>query len=136
MADQEAKPNKSITLSVRLLRDGRTVDDSLRDDHGLEERPCEVGRLFVGQAPALPPTWFDFVGGFAAGTLPRTGDRGRKDHNVSVLAEQSREHYTLLAESRFAAAPETQIDVAPAGMHPGHHLRMIPGIRTAMPVRK
>jgi uncharacterized protein (TIGR04141 family) len=70
MADSGAKANKSMSLSVRLLRDGRTIDDSLRVDHELEERPSEVGRLFVGQAPALPPTWFAFVGGFAAGPLP------------------------------------------------------------------
>jgi uncharacterized protein (TIGR04141 family) len=60
-----------MSLSVRLLRGGRTINDSLRDDHELEERPSEVGRLFVGQAPALPPTWFVFVSGFATGALPR-----------------------------------------------------------------
>ncbi|UPK01440.1 DUF6119 family protein [Bradyrhizobium sp. 170] len=60
-----------MSLSVRLLRSGRTIDDALRDDHELEERPSEVGRLFVGQAPALPPTWFDFVSGFATGGLGR-----------------------------------------------------------------
>jgi uncharacterized protein (TIGR04141 family) len=65
------KASKSMSLSVRLLRSGRTIDTSLRDDHELEERPSETGRLFVGQAPALPPTWFEFVGGFAAGRLPR-----------------------------------------------------------------
>ena len=60
-----------MSLSVRLLRIGRTIDDLLRDDHELEERPSEAGRLFVGQAPALPPTWFDFVSGFATGGLGR-----------------------------------------------------------------
>jgi uncharacterized protein (TIGR04141 family) len=60
-----------MSLSVRLLRSGRTIDDSFRADHDLEERPSETGRLFVGQAPALPPTWFDFVSGFATGGLPR-----------------------------------------------------------------
>src|ERR1700732_2983870 len=69
MANGEAKANKSMSLSVRLLRNGRTIDDSLRDDHELEEQPSEAGRLFVGQAPALPPTWFDFLSGFAAGAL-------------------------------------------------------------------
>jgi uncharacterized protein (TIGR04141 family) len=63
MASRELKANKSMSLSVRLLRIGRTIDDSLRDNHELEERPSEAGRLFVGQAPALPPTWFDFVSG-------------------------------------------------------------------------
>ena len=63
--------NRSMSLSVRLLRDRRTVDGSFREDHELEERPSEIGRLFVGQAPALPPTWFDFVSGFATGGLSR-----------------------------------------------------------------
>jgi uncharacterized protein (TIGR04141 family) len=70
MANGEAKENKSMSLSVRLLRNGRTIDDSFRDDNELEERPSEAGRLFVGQAPALQPTWFDFVSGFATGALP------------------------------------------------------------------
>ncbi|WP_164988189.1 DUF6119 family protein [Bradyrhizobium betae] len=71
MADGGVKANKSMSLSVRLLRSGRTIDDSLRDGHELEERPSEAGRLFVGQAPAVPPTWFDFVSGFATGGLRR-----------------------------------------------------------------
>src|SRR5580698_7356492 len=71
MANGEAKANKSMSLSVRLLRGGRTIDDSLRDGHELEERPSEPGRLFVGQAPAVPPTWFDFVSGFATAGLRR-----------------------------------------------------------------
>lgn len=71
MASGAVKASKSMSLSVRLLRSGRTIDDALRDDHELEERPSEVGRLFVGQAPALPPTWFDFVSGFATGGLGR-----------------------------------------------------------------
>jgi hypothetical protein len=71
MASGGLKDNKSMSLSVRLLRIGRTIDESLRDDHELEERPSEAGRLFVGQAPALPPTWFDFVSGFATGGLGR-----------------------------------------------------------------
>lgn len=69
MTDGGGKANKSMSLSVRLLRHGRNIDDSLRDDHELEERSSEVGRLFVGQAPAVPPTWFDFVSGFATGGL-------------------------------------------------------------------
>jgi uncharacterized protein (TIGR04141 family) len=62
---------KSITLSVRLLRKGRTEDSALRDDHELDESPSELGRLFLGQSEALPPTWYNFVGGFARDPLPR-----------------------------------------------------------------
>ncbi|NEW95685.1 DUF6119 family protein [Rhodopseudomonas sp. BR0G17] len=71
MAGAGGIANKSISLSVRLLRGGRTIDDSFRDGHELEERPSEAGRLFVGQAPEVPPTWFDFVSGFATRGLPR-----------------------------------------------------------------
>lgn len=64
-----------MSLSVRLLRDLRTIDEAFRDDHDLKERPTESGRLFVGQSPELPPTWFDFVSGFATGPLPKLVNR-------------------------------------------------------------
>ncbi|MCC8957830.1 TIGR04141 family sporadically distributed protein [Bradyrhizobium sp. Pear77] len=67
MTDEEGTASKSMSLSVRLLREGRSIDESLRDGHGLEERPSETGRLFVDQAPAVPPTWFKFVREFAVG---------------------------------------------------------------------
>jgi hypothetical protein len=38
----------SMTLSIRLLREGRTIDDALREDQELEEMEAEAGRLFVG----------------------------------------------------------------------------------------
>jgi len=60
-----------MSLSLRLRREGLTVEQALRDDHELEEQPAEPGRLFVGQAPALPPTWFGFIDEFATGSLPR-----------------------------------------------------------------
>jgi uncharacterized protein (TIGR04141 family) len=69
MAD--AGGSKSMSLSVRLLRQGRTIDSALRDDHDLEERPSDAGRLFVGQSPAVPPTWYGFVGEFAKDGLPK-----------------------------------------------------------------
>ena len=62
---------RSITLSLRLLRDGRTVDNALREDHELQEQGSAIGRLFVGQSPAVPPTWFGFVGEFAREDLRR-----------------------------------------------------------------
>jgi exopolyphosphatase/pppGpp-phosphohydrolase len=37
---------KSMSLSLRLLREGLTVEQALRDDHELEEQPAEPGRLF------------------------------------------------------------------------------------------
>jgi uncharacterized protein (TIGR04141 family) len=62
---------KSMSLSLRLLREGLTVEQALRDDHELGEQSAEPGRLFVGQAPALPPTWFGFIDEFATDPLPR-----------------------------------------------------------------
>ena len=62
---------KSMSLSLRLLREGLTVDQALRGDHELEEQASDRGRLFVGQAPALPPTWLGFIDDFATGSLPR-----------------------------------------------------------------
>lgn len=65
------EPSKAISLSVRLLREGRCVAESLHQDHELNETASELGRLFVGQAPAVPPTWLGFIDEFATGPLPR-----------------------------------------------------------------
>jgi hypothetical protein len=62
---------RAMTLSARLLRKGRTIQNALRDDHDLQESEAELGRLFVGQAPAAPPTWTPFISQFSAGALPR-----------------------------------------------------------------
>lgn len=70
-----ADGNKSMSLSLRLLREGRTVDEALREDHELEEKPSDTGRLFLGQSPALPPTWLEFVGAFAKGELPKLSNQ-------------------------------------------------------------
>ena len=56
---------RSMTLSVRLMREGRTIQIALRDDHDLQEAEAELGRLFVGQDPAAPPTWTPFISQFA-----------------------------------------------------------------------
>lgn len=59
-----------MNLSLRLLRKGATVEGALRDGHELEERESPFGRLFTGQAPALPPTWYSFVSTLATAPLP------------------------------------------------------------------
>lgn len=59
----------AMTLSIRLLRQGKKVDDALRDDHGLQERPAEGARLFVQQTSPEPPSWFSFIGEFSAAPL-------------------------------------------------------------------
>lgn len=62
---------KSMALSVRLLRETRTVENSLRHDHEFEEIDAANGRLFVVQSPSVPPTWVSFIGQFVRGTAPR-----------------------------------------------------------------
>jgi uncharacterized protein (TIGR04141 family) len=56
---------------MRLLREGCAVESALREGHELQEVVAEGGRLFVGQAPALPPTWASFIGEFARSAIPR-----------------------------------------------------------------
>lgn len=70
-----ADGTKSMSLSVRLLRPGQAVDEALRADHELEERASDAGRLFVGQSPAVPPTWLDFIGAFAKDGLPKLANQ-------------------------------------------------------------
>lgn len=60
---------------MRLLRKGRSVENALRDDHELQEADSDRGRLFIGQAPAVPPRWAPFIGEFARGTLPRLANQ-------------------------------------------------------------
>jgi hypothetical protein len=60
---------KTASLSLRLLRGAADIDSALRADGGLEEIEAEGARLFVVQAPAMPPRWFVFVNSFAKGEL-------------------------------------------------------------------
>lgn len=66
---------RPMSLSVRLLREGRAIENALRDDHALEEARAESGRLFIGQALAAPPTWAPFIGQFASGALPKLANQ-------------------------------------------------------------
>jgi uncharacterized protein (TIGR04141 family) len=61
---------KSMSLSIRLMREGRSVEESLREEHGLTEVEAEGGRLFVGQSLAVPPSWVTFIGQFSTGARP------------------------------------------------------------------
>lgn len=51
----------TVSLALRLLRKGATVETALKDDHDLEEVESTTGRLFVGQSPASPPEWTKFL---------------------------------------------------------------------------
>ena len=75
----EAELKKSMNLSIRLLREGRSIDGALRKEHELEEYPSNSGRLYVGQSPALPPTWLGFIQAFGKKKLPKL-------HNQSCAA--------------------------------------------------
>lgn len=61
----------SMTLSIRLLRIDRTVDQAFRPDHGLEEKEADGARLFVLQSDPVPPSWQSFVGEFSRHPLDR-----------------------------------------------------------------
>ena len=61
---------KSMTISLRLLREGRTIDSAFRADHELREVGADGGWLFIGQGPTTPPLWAPFIGQFALGSAP------------------------------------------------------------------
>jgi hypothetical protein len=64
----------AMTLSLRLLRQGKTVEEAVRTDHGLEEVEADGARLFVEPSPAVPPTWFSFVRQFSVTPLARCSE--------------------------------------------------------------
>jgi uncharacterized protein (TIGR04141 family) len=66
---------RTMSLSLRLLRNGRSVEDALREDHSLDEVDAKDGRLFVGQADDTPPTWLGFVGDFANAPIGRLSNK-------------------------------------------------------------
>lgn len=51
----------TVSLALRLLRKGATVETALKGDHDLEEVESTTGRLFVGQSPSSPPEWTKFL---------------------------------------------------------------------------
>ncbi|MBV6782946.1 TIGR04141 family sporadically distributed protein [Xanthomonas campestris pv. trichodesmae] len=54
----------TTTLSLRLLRPDRTVEQAIRDTSAVAEVECDSGRLFIAQAPGTPPTWLRVVNQF------------------------------------------------------------------------
>lgn len=59
-----APPVSSVALSLRLLKVG-TGKEALKADHGLHPMDSAVGESWVGQSPANPPGWVDFLGQLA-----------------------------------------------------------------------
>lgn len=64
-----ATQQKTMNLSIRLLKDGETPLGSLRANSSLKRVASESGILFVDQSPAKPPNWYGFVEEFAVGAL-------------------------------------------------------------------
>lgn len=60
----------SMTLSMRLLREGKTVEDAIRETRDLTPVPTTTGRLFTDQSVGTPPTWLGFVNAFASADAP------------------------------------------------------------------
>lgn len=56
----------SMTLSVRLLRDDKSVDDAVRGTSEIKEVPAKSGRLFTLQTPGSAPDWLTVVNQFSA----------------------------------------------------------------------
>ncbi len=57
---------KSMSLSIRLLKKGNSYVEALREGHSLKSIPSESGVLFVDQSPARSPGWYKFIGEFAS----------------------------------------------------------------------
>lgn len=49
------------SVTIRLLRAGKTVEDTMRAGSGFREEPSEIGRLFVGQNGGGAPRWATFL---------------------------------------------------------------------------
>ncbi|MBY3246014.1 TIGR04141 family sporadically distributed protein [Rhizobium laguerreae] len=101
-------PLQSITLSLRLLKEGRTADNAFRKKHDLTEVRSSGGRLFTGQSGEVKPTWLDFVSGFSRRALnlvnrscsavlflevePEVKSKGRTKKRTMVLTFGSGHH--------------------------------------------
>jgi uncharacterized protein (TIGR04141 family) len=61
----------TMTLSLRLLREGKSVEDAVRDGSGLVETDATGGRLFTDQSVATAPGWLSLVNQFATDPKPK-----------------------------------------------------------------
>lgn len=64
---QSAPKPPTVTLSLRMMREGVTPNAALKPDHALEPATSSKGTLFVGQSPATPPSWTHFLSRVAPG---------------------------------------------------------------------
>lgn len=69
---KKAKPAdapSTMTLSVRLLRADRNVEQAIRDKSEVQEVAANSGRLFTAQSPGTTPSWLTVVSQFSEGEL-------------------------------------------------------------------
>jgi uncharacterized protein (TIGR04141 family) len=99
-----------MTLSLRLLREARTADKALREDHELEEIDCDSGRLFVGSVPPYPPDWRPFIEEFA-----REGSKAR----LNTLLNQRASAVLFLEVQHPESGKSPRVMAATFGQ--GHH---------------
>lgn len=84
----------TVTLTLRLLRVGTTVDSSLKSDHDLDEVPSEGGRLFIGRSEATPPSWAKFLSAYS----PAVAELRSQSCSAVLFLEASNEgHQRLFA---------------------------------------
>lgn len=55
------KSETIASITVRLLRADKTVEETMRAGSGFREEPAEIGRLFVGQNGGGAPRWAAFL---------------------------------------------------------------------------
>lgn len=58
--------SKTMTLSVRLLRDDKTVEDAVRSSSDIREVPAKSGRLYIGQTHGNSPDWLSIINQYSA----------------------------------------------------------------------
>lgn len=61
-----ASTRSTMTLSMRLLRGDRTIDQAIRDSSEATEVASSSGRLFTAQSPGTPPGWLNVINHFTA----------------------------------------------------------------------
>ncbi|WP_200906896.1 DUF6119 family protein [Paracidovorax avenae] len=61
--------DKSISLSLRLVKDGFKIDDALRGNSSLNKVSLDNIELYVSQSPPNQPEWVKFIEKFAGKSL-------------------------------------------------------------------
>jgi uncharacterized protein (TIGR04141 family) len=83
----------TLGLSLRLMRNGITAANALKDDHGLHEVESRIGRLFIGHNPPSPPSWVKFLQQISTDGLAEL----RTQSCSAVLLIEAKERYFALS---------------------------------------